>query len=45
MIYVVIQLFIAYSIIITVVTGDDDEVSKITSIFFSFYFTLFLILG
>ena len=45
MIYVVIQLFIAYSVIITVVTGDDDEVSKITSIFFSFYFTLFLILG
>ena len=44
LLYVIIQLFIAYTIIITVVT-DDGSVGKITEIFFTFYFTFFLVLG
>jgi hypothetical protein len=40
---VVIQLFIAYAIIKTIAQGDDLD--KIMTIFFTFYFTLFLLLG
>lgn len=40
----VIQLFIAYAIIVTVVT-DDGDLESIISIFFTFYFTFFLVLG
>lgn len=43
MLYVIIQLFIAYSIIATIVDGDN--INRIVSIFFTFYFSLFLILG
>ena len=39
----IIQLFIAYSIIVTVT--DSGNLDKIVSIFFTFYFTFFLILG
>ena len=44
LLYVIIQLFIAYSIIITVVT-DESSIDSVTQIFFTFYFTFFLILG
>ncbi len=44
MLYVIIQLFIAYAIIVTVVT-DDADVNRVIAIFFTFYFTFFLILG
>ena len=43
LIYVLIQLFIAYSVIVTVTSDGDRE--NIISIFFTFYFTFFLILG
>jgi len=43
LIYVIIQLFIAYSIIVTVTQEDDTD--KIITIFFTFYFTFFLVLG
>ena len=39
----IIQLFIAYAIIKTVVKGDN--VNKFVEIFFTFYFTGFLVLG
>lgn len=42
-IYVVIQLFIAYSIIVAVTNGVD--VSDFLPIFFTFYFTFFLVFG
>ena len=42
-IYVIIQLFIAYAIIKTIVKGDN--VNKFVEIFFTFYFTFFLVLG
>ena len=43
LLYVVIQLFIAYAIIVSIVNGDNQD--KFISIFFTFYFTFFLILG
>lgn len=43
MIYVVMQLMIAYAIIVTIVDSSDTE--KIVSIFFTFYFTFFLLLS
>ena len=43
MLYVIIQLFIAYSIIVTIVAGENQ--TKIIDIFFTFYFTFFLVLG
>ena len=44
LIYVIIQLFIAFAIIKTVVT-DEGDLSTVVSIFFTFYFTFFLVLG
>ena len=44
MLYVIIQLLVAYSIIVTV-TPEDTDLDQITSIFFTFYFTFFLMLG
>ena len=41
--YVIIQLFIAYSIIVTVT--DEESTQRIVTIFFTFYFTFFLVLG
>ena len=43
LIYVIIQLFVAYAIIVTVT--DNSGRDRIVSIFFTFYFALFLILG
>ena len=44
MLYVIIQLFVAYSIIVTVVK-KQGQVDRIIQIFFTFYFTFFLVLG
>lgn len=44
LIYVIIQLFIAYAVIVTVVTNKSN-LNKVVSLFFSFYFTFFLVLG
>ena len=43
MLYVIIQLFIAYAIIVTVV--KHGGVDRVIAVFFTFYFTLFLVLG
>ena len=43
-VYVLIQLFIAYAVIVSVVT-DEDNLSEWTNIFFTMYFTFFLVLG
>jgi hypothetical protein len=42
LLYVILQLFIAYAVIITLVS---ENLEKIVSIFFTFYFTFFLVLG
>ena len=44
MLYVIIQLFIAYAIIVTVVK-EGGKVNNVIAIFFTFYFTIFLVLG
>jgi len=44
LLYVIIQLFIAYAVIVTVVT-DSTDLSRVVAIFFTYYFTFFLILG
>ena len=44
LIIVIITLFNAYSVIKTVVT-DEGSLSKIISIFFTFFFTFYLVLG
>lgn len=44
LLYVIIQLFIAYAVIITVVT-DTADLNRVVAIFFTFYFTFFLVLG
>jgi len=43
LLYVIIQLFIAYAII--VVVTDTGDLNRIVAIFFTFYFTFFLVLG
>ena len=45
LLYVIIQLFIAYAIIVTVVKDGGDKVNKVIAVFFTFYFTIFLVLG
>ena len=45
LLYVIIQLFIAYAIIVTVVKDGGDKVNRVIAVFFTFYFTIFLVLG
>lgn len=44
LLYVIIQLFVVYAVLVTIMPSSSD-LDSVVAVFFTFYFTFFLVLG